>query len=597
MPNHTGVPPFNPTKYKGPNIFYPLCVTRNREPTGDDFRQPETGALYPFDSFWLVGKDPTTGTQGDLWYLSKIVSSVAYWVKLSTGISGPLLKVQVDGALAPGINPVEPTGAGLMRVTGSQVATGTTTDVIRTFSNALNEYEIQIQRATTAASTTVGLNGVSHFNSAHFTVDASGFVSLAGGGSALDSVTVQSVFAPGVNPVVANAGNINLNGTLVAAGNTPIQSTSRAANTAAIEVQISQAVASTNISNNGMAHFDSDDFNVDSDGFVKSKGSQLAPGVANIGFSYNAGTGTFTVHGQDGMALSASNPAFITMQDPAAFGELLTISVTANQDFIDDNGASQIIGNLFGLTTGIATSVDIPFFLYAVMNDAMNNIAFMISRFPNATTAPVAAKIGMPSTPAADTQGSFFSLENVTAADYEGNTCMSIGSFRMRMSAADDWTVQALAARDGIGHYQEGLQFAFPRGQFGSASGKVFKNNGTPPAEIAPDDSDGGFTYYVDSENNRIFWQLAFPAIDTIGVGAVNAQLAMPYERLEGATSGSGFINNAGSHSGLFTYTLPGSNTAEFSFVNSATTGFLLNDNFVLNLAVAINGTLAIQYS
>lgn len=83
MSSLTGLSPNNPLVYVGPNVAINTVVTRNREPTGADYRQPETGKLYPFNTFWLVGKNPTTGTYGELWYLSKIVANVAYWLKLS----------------------------------------------------------------------------------------------------------------------------------------------------------------------------------------------------------------------------------------------------------------------------------------------------------------------------------------------------------------------------------------------------------------------------------------------------------------------------------------------------------------------------------
>ncbi len=85
----------------------------------------------------------------------------------------------VDTFTAPGTNPVIPNGSGLITVTGGQVAAGSTTSVIRTNSLAANTYTIQIQRSQAVASSTVGDNGVSHFDSAAFGVDANGFVTNA----------------------------------------------------------------------------------------------------------------------------------------------------------------------------------------------------------------------------------------------------------------------------------------------------------------------------------------------------------------------------------------------------------------------------------
>lgn len=87
-PSLTGVSSNNPTKYMGPNVDLESIVVRNREPTGADIKQPNTGKYYPFGILWLVGDTspgvpPTTGARGDLWYLAYIASSVGVWKKIT----------------------------------------------------------------------------------------------------------------------------------------------------------------------------------------------------------------------------------------------------------------------------------------------------------------------------------------------------------------------------------------------------------------------------------------------------------------------------------------------------------------------------------
>lgn len=96
------------------------------------------------------------------------------------GGAGAVTSFDVDAHTAPGTDPVLPTAGGLVTVTGGQVAAGTTVNVIRTDSLAANTYTIEVQRSQAVASSTVGDNGVSHFNSAQFTVDANGFVTITG---------------------------------------------------------------------------------------------------------------------------------------------------------------------------------------------------------------------------------------------------------------------------------------------------------------------------------------------------------------------------------------------------------------------------------
>lgn len=113
-------------------------------------------------------------------------------------------EIDVDAHTAPGTDPVIPL-AGVITFTGAQVAAGIVgTNVIRTNSVAPNTVTYEIQRATVVATTNLGANGVCHFNSADFTVDSQGFVTLLGGGEAIDSFQPDS----GTNPVVPNAAGL-----------------------------------------------------------------------------------------------------------------------------------------------------------------------------------------------------------------------------------------------------------------------------------------------------------------------------------------------------------------------------------------------------
>lgn len=195
MSSLTGLSPNNPRDYVGPNVALNTVVTRNRAPTGADYRQPETGKLYPFNTFWLVGKNPTTGTQGDLWYLSKIASNVAYWIQLNEGSATPV-SIMVQAATAPGVNPVIPTVGGLINVNGAIVANHAVP--IETRTRAVNTFNVEVQYAASAASTTANKSGLAHFKSSDFTVDANGFVSLAGSvGSGINVVQTQTISATG----------------------------------------------------------------------------------------------------------------------------------------------------------------------------------------------------------------------------------------------------------------------------------------------------------------------------------------------------------------------------------------------------------------
>lgn len=201
----SGFNPRNPTKYQGTDQFLIPFVTRDRGPTGADYRQPETGRLYVLGSIWQVGKNPVNGIEGDLWMLSKIVANVAYWIKLSTGGGGDLIAIQVQAATVPGTNPVIATPGGLMTVNGTIVANHSIP--IQTHTLAQNEFNVEVQYAISNATSNAALVGLASFDSADFSVDANGFVTLAGGGSPFIGLTPDTG-----GQVTAVAGNINVLG-------------------------------------------------------------------------------------------------------------------------------------------------------------------------------------------------------------------------------------------------------------------------------------------------------------------------------------------------------------------------------------------------
>lgn len=102
-----------------------------------------------------------------------------------------------------------PTGAGQVTITGGQVATGVIgANVIRTNSLAANTFTIQIQRSTAVAASDSTKNGVCHFDSAMFSVDANGFVTNTAAGGFVQTLTGNSGGA--ISPTL---GNINTVGT------------------------------------------------------------------------------------------------------------------------------------------------------------------------------------------------------------------------------------------------------------------------------------------------------------------------------------------------------------------------------------------------
>ena len=245
----------------------------------------------------------------------------------------------------------------------------------------------------------------------------------------------------------------------------------------------------------------------------------------NFGIVYAVGTGVFTIQGANGRALSTSNPGIIVLPTNGTPGEYTRHLVTANQSFIDDNGASEIITNLFGLTTAVAYGEDLPFFIYAVTSDNNDDIRFMISRVHFLVQSPSTSEIGAPDDAVADEQGSFFSFDNLAEGSYNLNPCLMIGSFRMQFSALDDWTVQTLDDRDGIGLFQYDRDFTFPLAVQGASAGTYM----LPNSQTAPVFTTNVFTWQILPGG---FVSVKFQLQDdggANGTGAVILYMTLPY--------------------------------------------------------------------
>lgn len=586
MSSYVGLSPQNPARYTGASLYLSTIVTRKRPPTGTDYTQPESGKKYPVGSFWVIGPAPTSGTQGDLWYLAKIVSNVATWLRLSTGSSGPLISIDVDASTAPGTDPVVADGTGVMGIKGGTTfATGTQANPLRTNSLTANNFTIESQLAgANAATLTANKFGVAQFDENHFDV-AAGFVQLQGGGTtpAVTKLGMQS----GTNPVVADAtGLITLTGSTATAGTTPVQ-TVGGTNTGAVTIQRSQAISAADSTKVGLANFDSADFSVDANGWVELKNpATSSSGVSNIGFSYSSPT--FTVHGSDGTALSATNPGYVWVQNKANPGRLTRLTVTENYTFTD--GTTGTTDNQrFGLVTGVSWGSVLPFFLHCVQHDTPASApAFAISRNPAATSAPAAASIGVSGAVVNVGQSDWFLLTGATSGvptvtNYDANPSLLVGSFQATFAGAtDSWTVAALGATDGVGAFNEGVIFTQPTGVNGAAASTYWQSTGGTQPQFT-----SSIVAYSIYRNGWVDYSAELNACNVAGVGANAARLTLPYLWAANTGSDGCYCVYIQASSGIV-YLLKATNNAtaylEAIINNGATTAnFFLNTQFAAN--------------
>jgi hypothetical protein len=306
------------------------------------------------------------------------------------------------------------------------------------------------------------------------------------------------------------------------------------------------------------------------------------PRWENLGITYSGGT--FSVTQADSSSLSSVSPGFITVPDRANPGRQRVFKVSANQSFTDSAGSNQIGNSLFGFTTAIAFAQDVPFFIYFAADNSDATGTFFISRVPHRSVCPVAGNIGQSGDTNASTQGSFFALQAVTAANFAGQPCVCIGAFRMQYTGSS-WTVQTLSdgssssstnkQADGIGCFHSGSKFSVATGQFGAASGSFFTNNGG----TAPAWSSQSFSYSIHQNGDCRF--SISGATSSAGSGAVTATIALPIKTIDTA----GIPGTFNYTNGLGNYNLNATNNTLIHTAITSTPAFTTLTN--ANLAVS----------
>ncbi len=224
---------------------------------------------------------------------------------------------------------------------------------------------------------------------------------------------------------------------------------------------------------------------VDPQGVITAmtSGSALSAGLGayteNMALVYTAGDLRITT--ANGTVFSSSSIGKVVI--PSTGGARLKILLDVNTDthfFVDDAGASDIVGEEFGVTSGTAWGNARPFYLYACnLNDTAAGLKFAISPNPSAIAVPAATNLGYHGSPAATPSDlNFFFLSSSSPATLATKPCALIGRIRMTMSAADDWTVITDASGSEIGIDQDpffGYWYNMPLAQMGAAAGTFLK--------------------------------------------------------------------------------------------------------------------------
>jgi hypothetical protein len=190
--------------------------------------------------------------------------------------------------------------ANTLEILGDVVPNQTFNQAVYTVGNG-NTITTNVQVTAAIAASDITKVGLASFDSNDFIVDANGFVTLTGTGTAQ---TITGTTGGALSPTL---GNWNIFGASTLAGTEPV-STSGSISTLTINVQKSQAIASSDATKVGLANFNSANFSVDVDGFVSLAGTGGAaiqtitgntggPEVPLAGNFNILGTGSITVAG------------------------------------------------------------------------------------------------------------------------------------------------------------------------------------------------------------------------------------------------------------------------------------------------------------
>lgn len=206
--------------------------------------------------------------------------------------------------------------------------------------------------STAQASSSFANAGISSFNQDQFNVDANGFVELQGGGTAVDSINVDANTPPGTDPVLPDGnGQITITGGQVAAGTTvnAIQTNSLAANTYSIQIQRASVQASATVGANGVSHFNSATSSIDANGFMSP--FQYAKWVVNP----IVGLGTHTTI-TTALAAAAAGDYILVTQGTYTENFTLPSGITlSGMPCAGDNPAVRIVGQITMTAAGSST--------------------------------------------------------------------------------------------------------------------------------------------------------------------------------------------------------------------------------------------------
>lgn len=229
---------------------------------------------------------------------------------------------------------VSPDGAGNFNVVGTVVANATNAKPLYFDGTAAaNTQTLELQVATGIAAAPADSNdaGIASFSTSHFTVDANGFVELAGGGVAIDSNTGDDSVAVSADA----AGNFNWLGQTVANAThaKPVYfKDSATANALDLDVQVGAAVTGAPGDKNdaGLVSLDDTIFTCDADGYVSLATTGVATTITgDSGGALSPVANNWNILGLSGSKTSGSGATLTVKSPPYADSTAATLTINS----------------------------------------------------------------------------------------------------------------------------------------------------------------------------------------------------------------------------------------------------------------------------
>ena len=276
-------------------------------------------------------------------------------------------------------------------------------------------------------------------------------------------------------------------------------------------------------------------------------------GAENLGLGVNEGE--LKIVQADGSSFTKTAFGRVRIQSTTD-GEVISLRITEDtHSFLDaTNGtSSDIRGEAFGVTAGVAWEEDRPFYLYAVnADDTDSGLAFALSPDPTLTSSPSPDFIGSGDGPMGipSDSGMFFLTSEDVTETHDNSPCLRIGGIRMQILGGDagdtDWTLQSLDSSRGDGirtHPFVGRQFRMVTGQNGADSGSFLglaaitrcESEDKVPTWATPDDIIYEYQVHLDGQVT-VFFTTATAGFVTNGVGGgglfgCGLKFHLPYEQ------------------------------------------------------------------